>query len=145
MATFYWDLHLASQTLLSALALGIGLEDEGYFSEAHPGHGNQLRLLHYPPVPAANIENQSSTRLDAHSDWPSITLLFQDDCGGLQVMEQAIRIVLRLTYLKIENPHKAGEFMDVSPLKDSIVMNVGDLMMRWSNGSFLTSASAAND
>ena len=35
---------------------------------------------------------------------------------------------------KIENPHKPGEFIDVPPLQDAIVMNVGDLMMRWSNG-----------
>ncbi len=36
--------------------------------------------------------------------------------------------------VQIENPHKTGEFMDVPPLQDAIVMNVGDLMMRWTNG-----------
>ena len=104
---------------MSAMAIGIGLDDENYFRPAHSGHNNQLRLLHYPAVPASLIENQKAIRMDAHSDWPSITLLFQDDCGGLQ----------------IENPNKKGEFIDVPPLKDAIVMNLGDLMMRWSNGS----------
>lgn len=85
MTKFYWDCNSTAQQLLSAMALGIGLKDETYFAEAHTGHNNQLRLLHYPPVPAADIEDQSSTRMGAHSDWPSITLLFQDDCGGLQV------------------------------------------------------------
>lgn len=118
MSSFYWDCHRAAEQIMSALALGIGLDDENYFRPSHPGHHNQLRLLHYPPVPASLIESKKAIRMDAHSDWPSITLLFQDDCGGLQ----------------IENPNHKGEFLDVTPVKDAIVMNVGDLMMRWSNG-----------
>lgn len=39
---------------------------------------------------------------------------------------------------QIENPHQPGEFMDVPPIKNAIVMNVGDLMMRWSNGRIIT-------
>ncbi|KAL9105012.1 MAG: hypothetical protein Q9163_000109 [Psora crenata] len=118
MMDFYWECHRAAQTILSVMALGIGLSDEEYFRPSHTGHNNQLRLLHYPPVPAAALEEQRVSRMDAHSDWGSITMLFQDDCGGLQ----------------IEDPHKPGNFVDVPPLKDAIVMNVGDLMMRWSNG-----------
>lgn len=72
--------------ILQAMAIGIGLEDEDYFLRYHSGHENQLRLLHYPSVPAASLEEGSMTRMDAHSDWGSITMLFQDDCGGLQVL-----------------------------------------------------------
>ena len=118
MTDFYWECHKAAESIMSAMALGIGLPDENYFRPSHPGHNNQLRLLHYPPIPAATLESQSATRMDAHSDWGSITMLFQDDCGGLQ----------------IENPHQKGVFVDAPPLKDAIVMNIGDLMMRWSNG-----------
>lgn len=137
MSEFYWDCHKSAMSILSAMALGVGIKDENYFVPMHSGHNNQLRLLHYPPVPAANIENQSSARMGAHSDWPTITLLFQDDCGGLQVSYYRSSIVnthVTLTSPKIENPHKQGEFIDVPPLKDAIVMNVGDLLMRWSNG-----------
>ena len=84
MTDFYWECHHAAEIILSAMALGIGLADENHFKSTHPGHNNQLRLLHYPPVPAANIEDRSATRMGAHSDWGSITMLFQDDCGGLQ-------------------------------------------------------------
>ena len=119
MTDFYWNCHRAAESILSAMALGIGLSDEEYFRPLHPGHNNQLRLLHYPPIPAAVLEEQSASKMDAHSDWGSITMLFQDDCGGFQ----------------IEDPHKSGNFIDASPLKDAIVMNVGDLMMRWSNGT----------
>ncbi|KAL9601263.1 MAG: hypothetical protein Q9219_002668 [cf. Caloplaca sp. 3 TL-2023] len=57
------------------------------------------------------------SRMDAHSDWGSITMLLQDDCGGLQ----------------IENLNKAGDFIDAKPLRDAIVLNVGDLLQRRSN------------
>lgn len=67
------------------MAIGIGLSDENHFLKYHSGHNNQLRLLHYPPVPAAVLEDQSMTRMPAHTDWGSITLVFQDECGGLQV------------------------------------------------------------
>jgi isopenicillin N synthase-like dioxygenase len=45
----------------------------------------------------------------------SITLLFQDSRGGLQV----------------ESPN--GKFVDATPIADAIVVNAGDLLARWSN------------
>lgn len=36
--------------------------------------------------------------------------------------------------IQIENPHKEGDFLPAHPLKDAIVMNVGDLLQRWTNG-----------
>ena len=99
--------------------MGMKLRDPAYFSRFHSGQNNQLRLLHYPPIPAAELENESSSRMPAHSDWGSITMLFQDDCGGLE----------------IENQHVPGDFIKAHPLKNAIVMNVGDLLMRWSNGT----------
>jgi isopenicillin N synthase-like dioxygenase len=58
------------------------------------------------------------SRMQSHTDWSTLTLLFQDDCGGLQV----------------EDPKSPGHFIDVPPVPDTLVMNVGDLLMRWSNG-----------
>ena len=79
-----------------------------------------LRLLHYPPVPADWIEEGKFARMPAHTDWSVMTILFQDDCGGLQV----------------ESPSKSGHFIDVDPMPDTLVLNVGDLLMRWSNGEY---------
>ena len=87
MTAFYWDCNKAAMEILSAMAVGIGIKDKNYFAPMHSGNNNQLRLLHYPPLPAADVESQMSARMGAHSDWPTITLLFQDDCGGLQVSE----------------------------------------------------------
>jgi isopenicillin N synthase-like dioxygenase len=121
MTEFYWTCDAASKEILKAIGLGMGLQDPEFMIKFHSGHNNQLRLLHYPPIPAAALENKSSARMPAHSDWGSITMLFQDDCGGLEV----------------ENKHAPGEFVKVTPLKNAIVMNIGDLLMRWSNGMSL--------
>lgn len=117
MADFYWTCNSTSQEILKAIGLGLGLQDPEFMLKFHSGHNNQLRLLHYPPIPAAALESESSARMPAHSDWGSITMLFQDDCGGLEV----------------ENQSQPGQFLKVAPVKNAIVMNVGDLLMRWSN------------
>ncbi|KAK8877410.1 thymine dioxygenase [Apiospora arundinis] len=117
MTSFYWQCFDASKDLLSALAVGIGLEDDQYFLRYHNGHSNQLRLLHYPPVETEKLSSGAVARIGAHSDWGTITLLFQDECGGLQV----------------EHPDEPGTFINATPVKNAMVVNVGDLLMRWSN------------
>lgn len=120
MTRFYWTCNRASLSILSALGLGMGLSDPNHLLQFHSGHNNQLRLLHYPPIPAAMLESEQSARMPAHSDWGSITMLFQDDCGGLEVENQKVQ----------------GEFVKVTPVRGACVMNVGDLLMRWSNGIY---------
>ncbi|ETN36263.1 uncharacterized protein HMPREF1541_08540 [Cyphellophora europaea CBS 101466] len=117
MTSFYWTCFGAAKKVLRALALGIGLSDEEELVRQHSGHYNQLRLLHYPPIPARVLEDGRMERMPAHSDWSTITLLFQDDVGGLQV----------------ESPTEPGAFIDVDPVDGGMLVNIGDLMMRWSN------------
>ncbi|KAJ5679397.1 Oxoglutarate/iron-dependent dioxygenase [Penicillium macrosclerotiorum] len=117
MTRFYWEGYRIGSELLRALAVGLGLNDEDHLLQKHSGHNNQLRLLHYPPVPAAELEEKRAARCPAHTDWSSITLLFQDDCGGLEV----------------EDVTSPGHFVAATPVKNAIVMNVGDLLQRWSN------------
>lgn len=118
MTGFYWECARTSAEILKAIGKGIGLDDEEFLLKFHSGYNNQVRLLHYPPIPASLLENGTMARIPAHSDWGSITLLFQDDCGGLEV----------------ESPNQPGEFIKASPLKNALIMNVGDLLMRWTNG-----------
>ena len=118
MTSFYNDCDRVGKDILRALAVGLDLEDVDYLAGKHSGDSNQLRLLHYLAVPAEDLEEERVMRCAAHSDWSSITLLFQDDCGGLEV----------------EDISRPGTFVPALPVKNSIIMNVGDLLMRWSNG-----------
>jgi isopenicillin N synthase-like dioxygenase len=119
MQQFYWDCFAVGGNILRAIALGLDLEED-HLLKIHSGHNNQLRLLHYPSIPAEAVESDKMARMPAHTDWSSITMLFQDDCGGLEVED-------------IDHPLR---FIPATPIKDAIVMNVGDLLQRWSNGMF---------
>jgi isopenicillin N synthase-like dioxygenase len=64
----FWELHKTAQALLDALIMSLELtqkEAEGIRSLL-TGHENQLRLLHYPPVPNTT---QDFSRLGSHTDW----------------------------------------------------------------------------
>ncbi|GJP94994.1 isopenicillin N synthase [Aspergillus niger] len=118
MVQFYWKCNKVGSEILHALAAGLDLEDGCYLTKKHSGHNNQLRLLHYLPVPAEELETERTARCPAHTDWSSITMLFQDDCGGLEV----------------EDISRPGTFVPAAPLKHAIIMNIGDLLQMWSNG-----------
>ena len=101
--------------VMRAIALAMGLE-ETFFDRFVRTGDNTLRLLHYPPAAKRDF-HAGRVRAGAHSDFGSITLLFQDKAGGLQV----------------EKPGQPGVFVDVRPLEGTIVLNSADLLARWSN------------
>ncbi|TKX19369.1 hypothetical protein C1H76_8555 [Elsinoe australis] len=101
--------------VMRAIAVGLGIE-ETWFDEYTDIGDNTLRLLHYPEVKSEVFKrNKSQVRAGAHTDYGSITLLFQDQRGGLQVL----------------SPN--GTFVNATPIEDTIVVNAGDLLARWSN------------
>jgi len=109
------DLHV---NVMRAIALGMpGLtDDEHFFDPYTDGGDNTLRLLHYPPVKKSVWKHKpDQVRAGEHSDYGSITLLFQDDVGGLEV----------------KSPR--GTWVRATPIPDTIVVNAGDLLARWSN------------
>ena len=77
-----------------------------------------LRLLHYPPQ-AKNSEKDLYGSAP-HKDFGCLTLLAQDDVGGLQVMTPA------------------GDWVDAPRIPGSFVVNVGDMLRRLSNGLLLS-------
>jgi isopenicillin N synthase-like dioxygenase len=100
--------------IMRAIAVGMDLP-EHFFDEFTDEGDNTLRLLHYPAVSKDVFRNPEQARAGEHSDYGSITLLFQDSCGGLQVRSPK------------------GTFVDAIPIPDTIVINAGDLLARWSN------------
>src|SRR3954451_13069665 len=117
---FYWECWKVSQNVLRALALGLGFDDEEFLLNFHSGHDNELSLRHYPSVKESVMKNQKPKRLSAHTDFDSFTLLFQDDCGGLEVQKSGC----------------PGEFLHADPIQNTLVMIIGDPLMRWSNGNY---------
>ncbi|KIJ31282.1 hypothetical protein M422DRAFT_36291 [Sphaerobolus stellatus SS14] len=113
---FFWLLYETELTIWEAMALGFKLSED-YFKAYHTKPDNQLRLLHYPSVAAEDLAKETITRIGAHSDFGSMTLLMQDDVGGLE----------------IENPQKPGTFTPAPYVEGAIMVNAGDFLARWSN------------
>ena len=106
------ELHVE---VMRAIAVGMSL-DEGYFDGFTDVGDNTLRLLHYPEVSKEVFrKNKLQVRAGEHTDYGSVTLLFQDNRGGLQV----------------KSPN--GTFVDATPIPGTVVVNAGDLLARWSN------------
>ncbi|THG95303.1 hypothetical protein EW026_g6327 [Hermanssonia centrifuga] len=110
---FYWTCREVELTVLRALALGLHVPED-YFIQYHVAADNQLRLLHYPSVPIERLSNEEVTRIGAHTDFCSLTLLLQDQVGGLEV----------------EDPQNPGQFKSAAPIPGSIIVNAGDFLMR---------------
>jgi isopenicillin N synthase-like dioxygenase len=107
----------------------LDLPSSGALSRSHTLSVFNLDLLHYPPAPTQLLHAGTLARLPAHSDLGTLTLLFQDDVGGLEVAD--------LSSANAENSaefEKDGTFKPVKPLPGTVVVNVGYLLMRWSNG-----------
>jgi len=118
MESFFIDCKSIILQVLQALALALDLSEETQLSDTHSKALFQLRLLHYPPIPASLLTSGLKSRISAHSDFGTLTLLFQDAVGGLE----------------IENPTKPGTFRAVPPVPGTVLVNIGDLMEHWSNG-----------
>ncbi|KAK2733203.1 hypothetical protein FQN57_002267 [Myotisia sp. PD_48] len=117
---FYPTCHMAGLDILRALAAGMGL-DERHFHLYHSKPANQIRLLHYPAVEEAALRGGEKERIGAHTDFGTLTLLFQDEVGGLEVE-------------RINQDGKGeGGFVPAPYVKGTMVVNIGDLLMRWSN------------
>lgn len=110
----YWhELDRVARVLCRIFAAALDLGPD-FFDDKIDKHISQLRIMHYPPPQAAPLPGQ--LRAGAHSDLGMMTLLYSDnDVGGLEVMGRADRWV--------RVPVIAGAF----------TVNLGDLMMRWTN------------
>jgi isopenicillin N synthase-like dioxygenase len=115
MVDFFAQCKALHIEVMRAIGVGMGLGDR-YFDGFTDVGDNTLRLLHYPSVPKAVFAaNKLQVRAGEHTDYGSITLLFQDDRGGLQVKSPS------------------GTFVDATPIPGTVVVNAGDLLARWSN------------
>jgi isopenicillin N synthase-like dioxygenase len=104
--------------VMRLFALGLGLP-ENYFDAMLDHSLSALRLLFYPPITQEPEPGQ--LRAGAHSDFGSLTILLTDAAlGGLQVLS------------------KSGAWIDVPYVPGAFVLNIGDLMERWTNDRWVS-------
>ncbi|KAK0218011.1 oxidoreductase [Armillaria fumosa] len=110
MNAFHVARHELHLRMMALLALSLNL-DMDFFLPNIKGRCHTLRFLHYPPA----LQTGNHSRLGAQTDFGTVTLLWQDLCGGLQV----------------SGPD--GSWVDVEPKSESEKIQVGDILARWSN------------
>lgn len=108
---FYSECRNLAAQVMQAFALALRLPEE-FFDVRHTGKTQTLRFLHYPP--SRNVR-PGQLGAGAHTDYGTLTLLFQDDAGGLEVR------------------NTAGHWVPAPPVPGTVVVNTGDLLARWSN------------
>ncbi|KAK0383415.1 hypothetical protein NLU13_9327 [Sarocladium strictum] len=114
MVAFFDQCQLLNIEIMRAIAVGIGIREDWFDSFCDPGNNN-LRLLHYPEVSIEVFQRSKlQVRAGAHTEARADTPL-QDMAGGLQVQAPD------------------GSFVDATPIPDTIVVNAGDMLARWSN------------
>jgi len=99
--------------ILRAIAAILNLPADFFEDKVQLGN-SVLRVIHYPPMPPQPTE---SVRAGAHEDINVITLLLGAEEPGLQVLS------------------KRGEWLEVNPSPGSMVVNVGDMLQRLTNGT----------
>ena len=107
-----------AQTLMRLFALALD-QPETFFDDKIDKHISRLRVRNYP-APAVPPQ-PGQLRAGAHCDYGSLTILkTEDKPGGLQVYNQA------------------GEWVDVPAVPGCFVVNLGELMARWTNDQWVS-------
>jgi isopenicillin N synthase-like dioxygenase len=115
---YYRAMERLAGHLMRAFALALDLP-EGFFRDKTDRHISGIRVVNYPDQPEAPAAGQ--LRAGAHSDYGALTILKAENApGGLEVL------------------NRAGEWVAVAPVVDSFVVNLGDLMMHWTNDRWIS-------
>ncbi len=106
---------LATQ-ILRGVAISLALAPD-FFEAKMRNPVTIQRLLHYPPQ-SGRID-EGAIGVGAHTDYGNLTILAQDDVGGLQVM------------------NRDGQWIDGTPIPGTFVINIGDLIQKLTNNRYL--------
>ena len=118
--TNYYDtLAELAANILRAFAISLELPSENYFDQFIGHHASALRAINYPHVDEKPVPGQ--LRASAHTDYGTITIL-KADAPGLQVS-------------KDKDP---PTWIDVPYVEGAFIINLGDLMKRWTNDRWLS-------
>ncbi len=111
-------------TLMRGIALSLGLPADYFEADLTRDPLVLFRVFHYPPLteppltePPLAEPRPKAWSVGEHTDYGLLTILFQDDKGGLQVKT-------------------GGRFVDAPPIPDTFVCNIGDMLDRITSGRY---------
>ncbi|KAL3460866.1 hypothetical protein BJX64DRAFT_173855 [Aspergillus heterothallicus] len=133
MESFYESCQSLHLQLLSAIALSFSLP-KTFFTARCARNSSELRLNHYPPAKCADLADGSMMRISSHTDFGTVTLLFQDGVGGLEIEAQdevGVYIPVLPTGAAVNEEGREGGGSGKG--QKEVIVNVGDCLQRWTN------------
>ncbi len=115
MERYVTAMNRLGRHLAGLLALSLGLS-ETYFADALAEPLTYSQLLYYPPLPVASGAHRFGA--GAHVDWGLLTMLLQDDVGGLEVRG------------------RDGRWHAAPPVPDTFVIILGEMALRLTDGLY---------
>jgi len=112
---YFRAVHDVAVCLMRGFATGLDL-DENFFLATSSRPLSRASFVYYPQQPEALGEQQFG--VGPHTDFGVLTVLCQDSVGGLQVQDIN------------------GNWVHAPPIEGSLVVNVGDLLSRWTAGAY---------
>ncbi|KAI0024069.1 putative gibberellin 20 oxidase [Xylariomycetidae sp. FL0641] len=109
-----------SLKLFRLLALGLGLEEKYFDAFVDSRDSASMCRIHKYPRTTPDTAN-TSRGVGAHTDFGAMSLLLQDDIGGLEVFHRA-----------------SSTWQPVPYVKDAYIVNIGDMMEQWTNGRYMS-------
>ena len=100
---------------MRGFALGLNLE-ENFFLKTSDRPLSRASFVYYPQQPESMGDQQFG--VGPHTDFGVLTVLAQDNVGGLQVQDVK------------------GQWIEAPPIADTLIVNVADLLARWTNGEY---------
>lgn len=116
VAAYYAEVLTLARRLVRLFALVLQLP-ETYFDGMVRKPGAMGRLLHYPPQPP---DDPLALGIGSHTDIECFTILAQDSQPALQIL------------------NVKGEWIEAPPIPGTFVVNIGDMLSRWSNDVFIS-------
>jgi len=123
MQAFYDACDAVALRLLRALSINLGMPPHSLDPHFRPWHTSFLRLNYYPKCPTpvrptgVAVATGGHLGVNHHTDSGALTVLVQDDQPGLEVLHE-------------------GTWKLVEPRRDSLVVNIGDIVQVWSNDRY---------
>ena len=115
LTRYFDEIAVCGADVLRAVAVSLGA-DAAFFADKYDKRLQRTQAVYYPPHPPA--AEGEVFGVAPHTDYGCVTLLWQDDVGGLEVQDLS------------------GAWVAAPPIPGTLVVNIGDLLARWSNDRY---------
>ncbi|GMH95263.1 hypothetical protein TrVE_jg804 [Triparma verrucosa] len=143
ISEYYEECNKVSACLLRAIAKSLKLEPTAFDASFGENHTSYLRLNKYPVKPGVELwtDNRSNPdeQQEEESDSNSRKLLGVNrhfDAGALTVLRQDDKVSSLQVNVNAHNPSEGPHWVDVSPVKDALTINVGDMIQVLTNNEY---------